>query len=144
MPVIRRPKVSVSPSKVRNGMQLRGGAHAKVAAVIHGRQEDELPAAAAATTTTTATGKGSSRGAGRASDKKKKTSSTTEGGSKRPNTKSKAEDAVAKMASIAHVAAIEDALAKGVKETASAPPRRPAKGGCSMVFVIHIVISSSM
>jgi hypothetical protein len=124
MPAIRHPKVSVSPAKVRNGMHLRGGARAKVAAVIHGHQEDEPPAAAA----TTAAGKGGPRGASCGSEKKKKRTSTTKGRSKGSSAKSKAEEAVAKMANIAHVAAIEDALAKEVKEAASAPPRRPAKG----------------
>ena len=136
MPAIRHPKVSVSPTKIRNGMHLRGGARAKVAAVIHGHQEDEPPAAVA---TTTAAGSGGSRGA---LEKKKKTSSTTKGQSKGSNAKSKAEKAAAKIANIAHVATIEDALAKGVKEAASAPPHRPAKGMCSMVFVIRMVISS--
>jgi hypothetical protein len=48
------------------------------------------------------------------------------------------------MANIAEVAAIEDALAKAAKEAASAPPHRLARGECSMVFVIHVVIPSSM
>jgi hypothetical protein len=69
---------------------------------------------------------------------------TTKGASKRPNAKDKAEEAVAQMANIAEVAAIEDALAKAAKEAASAPPHRLARGECSMVFVVHVVIPSSM
>ena len=124
MPALRHPKVSVSPAKTRNGMRLRGGAHAKVAAAIHGSQEEALTLA---TATTAVSGNGGSKGTCQASEKKK-TSSTVKTTSKKANTKYKAEEAAAQMADIAEVAAIEDALARAVKEAASAPPRRPTRG----------------
>ena len=112
-------------------MQLRGGAHAKVAAAIHRHQlrEDDLTASDIAIADENKQGPSqASRTA-----KRKKTSSTTRKASK-SKAKNKAEKAATKSANIAKLANIEDRLAKEAKEAASANPRRPAPGECSRVF----------
>jgi len=43
MPARKSQNTPVSPSKTRNGMQLRGGAHAKIAAAIRRYQGEDDP-----------------------------------------------------------------------------------------------------
>ena len=113
-------------------MQLRGGAHAKIAAAIHCHQgEDDL--SSNSDNSLTDEDQRSSKENTHTIGKKRKASRKAKKAPKRPKGKASAEKAAAEEAKLAKLAAIEDKLAMAAKEATLAPRRCREQGECSTV-----------
>ncbi len=132
MPARKSQNTPVSPSKTRNGMQLWGGAHAKIAAAIHHYQEEDDPSPDTDSTSTDED-KHDSKEATQTIGKKRKASKKAKKASKRPKVEDSAKKVAAEAAKIAKLAAIEDKLAKVAQKAALAHRHCPEQGECSTV-----------
>jgi hypothetical protein len=121
-------------------MQLRGGAHAKIAAAIHHYQGEDDPSPDT-NSTSTDKDKHDLKEATQTIGKKRKASKKAKKASKRLKVEDLAEKVTAEAAKIAKLAAIEDKLAKAAQNTALACHHCPEQGECSTVSSICLLPS---